>query len=94
MPPLPFICSLLARPGGINGPQNFDIGQLTIVRLVGGTGLDALHLFGLDDMVGQAQEEEYGRRHEGSGAAASPLGDHHGFRRLCGSVCFEGRGVH
>ena len=55
------------------------------MRLVGGTGLDALHLLGLDDVVGQAKEEEYGRRHEGSGTAASPLGDHHGFRRLCGS---------
>ena len=60
------------------------------MRLVGGTGLDALDLLGLDDVVGQAQEEEYGRRHEGSGAAASPLGDRHGFRRYV--VRLFGRG--
>ena len=49
------------------------------MRLVGGAGLDSLHLLGLDGVVGQAEEEEERRHREGYGTAASPLErDHHG----------------
>ena len=53
--------------------------KLTIVRLVGGAGLDSLHFLGLDGVIGQAEEEEERRHREGYGTAASPLErDHHG----------------
>lgn len=64
--------------------QKFSFGHidkktLTIVRLVGGAGLDSLHLLGLNGVVGQAEEEEERRHREGYGTAASPLErDHHG----------------
>ena len=48
------------------------------MRLVRGTGLDALHLLGLGDMVRKAEEEEKDRRQKGSGATAAASPQHRG----------------
>ena len=83
------LCATRQRPPTTGGPRGYAqnhvamhrprrLKKLTIVRLVCGAGLDALHLLGLDDIVSNAEEDEKGR-HQGSGAAtASPQHRDHG----------------